>query len=124
METRCLGRLRGRPLRRVAVHVSHQAGPVCIIRTKPPILCEKVGEEPVTEARCVDLLYLACNRLEFTQETFATLLVNTDWHYVRELFVCDDGSVDGTRQWLDKNAPSAPVPLRMLHTSFGSPVTA
>jgi len=73
---------------------------------------------------CVDLLYLACNRLEFTQETFATLLANTDWRYVHELFVYDDGSQDGTQEWLADHLGQTPVPARLVKTYFGSPVAA
>lgn len=76
------------------------------------------------EDRCVDLLYLACNRLEFTQETFAALLANTDWRYIHELFLYDDGSTDGTREWLQKNAERVPAPTRFVPTQFGSPVAA
>jgi glycosyltransferase involved in cell wall biosynthesis len=72
----------------------------------------------------VDLLYLACNRLEFTQETFTTLLANTDWRYVHELFVYDDGSRDGTCEWLENNVRKAPVPTRIVRTRYGSPVAA
>jgi glycosyltransferase involved in cell wall biosynthesis len=74
--------------------------------------------------RGVDLLYLAWNRLEFTQETFTTLLANTDWQYVHELFVYDDGSQDGTREWLERTIPQVPVPFRFLKTNFRSPVAA
>lgn len=76
------------------------------------------------EPHSVDLLYLACNRLEFTQETFTTLVANTDWAYVRELVVYDDGSVDGTREWLAENVAAAPVQTRFVQTQFGSPVAA
>lgn len=76
------------------------------------------------EERCVDLLYLACNRLEFTQETFAALLANTGWPYIHELFIYDDGSTDGTREWLQKNAERVPAPTRFVQTQFGSPVAA
>jgi len=72
----------------------------------------------------VDLLYLAYNRLEFTQETFNVLLANTDWRYVRELFVYDDGSQDGTREWLENNVNRVPVATSFVKTNFGSPVTA
>jgi cellulose synthase/poly-beta-1,6-N-acetylglucosamine synthase-like glycosyltransferase len=67
---------------------------------------------------------LACNRLEFTQETFTTLLATTDWRYVHELFVYDDGSQDGTREWLAQAVHQVPVPHRFVLTHFGSPVTA
>ncbi|HXU35896.1 MAG TPA: glycosyltransferase [Blastocatellia bacterium] len=76
------------------------------------------------EDRSVDLLYLACNRLEFTIETFTTLLMNTDWRFVNTLFVYDDGSRDGTREWLEANAERAPAPLCFTKTNFGSPVAA
>jgi glycosyltransferase involved in cell wall biosynthesis len=72
----------------------------------------------------VDLLYLACNRLTFTQETFNTLLLNTDWEQIHSLFVIDDGSIDGTLEWLEANAGRAPTDVRMIRTHFGSPVSA
>lgn len=48
----------------------------------------------------IDILYLAANRLEFTRETFAALIENTDWSLVRELTVYDDHSRDGTAEYL------------------------
>ena len=72
----------------------------------------------------VDLMYLACNRLEFTRETFTTLLENTDWEYVNELFVYDDGSTDGTEQWLRAACLQAPAKSRLVNTRYGSPVAA
>src|SRR5262245_1092990 len=74
--------------------------------------------------RCVDLLYLACNRLEFTEETFTALIANTDWRYVNKLFVYDDGSVDGAREWLETNVNNVPAPVQFVKTNFGSPVAA
>jgi glycosyltransferase involved in cell wall biosynthesis len=75
-------------------------------------------------ARAVDLLYLACNRLEFTRETFTALLAHTDWQYVNQLFIYDDGSQDGTREWLEQHAREVPVRTRLALTHFGSPVSA
>jgi GT2 family glycosyltransferase len=72
----------------------------------------------------VDLMYLAWNRLEFTRETFSALLENTDWQYVNELFVYDDGSTDGTREWLQAMHRRCPSRVRFLQTHFGSPVAA
>src|SRR5689334_5468083 len=72
----------------------------------------------------VDLLYLACNRLEFTRETFTTLLETTEWGLVNELFIYDDGSIDGTREWLESVVPQVPAKARFVKTNFGSPVTA
>jgi glycosyltransferase involved in cell wall biosynthesis len=76
------------------------------------------------EHRCVDLLYLSSNRLEFTRETFSTLLRNTDWRFVRELVVNDNNSVDGTREWLEQAVRQAPVPVRYIKANHLSPVTA
>jgi glycosyltransferase involved in cell wall biosynthesis len=76
------------------------------------------------EDRCVDLLYLAYNRLEFTRETFLTMLATTDWRYVHELVVYDDGSQDGTREWLEYNVCKARAATRIVKTNFGSPVAA
>ena len=72
----------------------------------------------------VDLLYLAWNRLEFTKETFTTMVKNTDWELVNELFVYDDGSQDGTREWLEQAVGKLPGKARFVTTDFGSPVTA
>jgi hypothetical protein len=76
------------------------------------------------ENRCVDLFYLASNRLEFTQETFTTLLRNTDWQYVRQLVVNDNSSVDGTREWLEQAIRQSPAPAKFIKGTFVSPVAA
>jgi hypothetical protein len=78
----------------------------------------------MNRVRSVDLLFLACNRLAFTRRSFSTLLANTDWSLVHELFVCDDGSLDGTREWLHGELVHCPAPTRWLATHFGSPVQA
>jgi GT2 family glycosyltransferase len=80
----------------------------------------------VTDERTtpVDVMFLACNRAEFTRETFGALLANTDWALVNELHVYDDGSVDGTRQWLAGRLADVPCRARLVETSWGSPVTA
>lgn len=76
------------------------------------------------EDRCVDLFYLASNRLEFTRETFTTLLRNTEWRYVRELVVNDNHSVDGTREWLEQAIRDCPAPRTFIKGTFLSPVAA
>jgi hypothetical protein len=54
----------------------------------------------------LDILYVSHNRLELTRESFTALLENTNWdeHVDRNegcaLYVMDDGSVDGTAEWL------------------------
>jgi hypothetical protein len=78
----------------------------------------------VTADQCVDCLYLAWNRLEFTRESFTALVANTEWRFVHELFVYDDGSEDGTGEWLERAVAAIPVPTRFVRTRFGSPVTA
>lgn len=78
----------------------------------------------MSDERRVELLYLACNRLEFTRESFATLLANTDWPQVQRLVIGDDGSRDGTHEWLQATAQAAPVPVMWQRTQHGSPVVA
>jgi hypothetical protein len=48
----------------------------------------------------VSLLFAARNRLEFTRQSWAALMANTDWSLVSEFHVYDDGSEDGTSEWL------------------------
>lgn len=52
----------------------------------------------------IDLLYLAYNRLEFTRKSFDTMLANTSWTNVDRLLIYDDGSTDGTREFLEQQA--------------------
>lgn len=70
----------------------------------------------------VDILYLAWNREAFTEFTFAKLLANTDWDQVSRLIVYDDGSEDGTREYLDEAIKLAPVPTELRFLGLGSPV--
>ena len=72
----------------------------------------------------VDVMFLARNRFEFTRETFSALLANTDWALVNELHVYDDGSGDGTRQWLAERIANVPGRARLVETNWGSPVIA
>lgn len=71
----------------------------------------------------VDLLYLAWNRLDFTRASFEILLRNTEWEHVRRLLVYDDGSTDGTREYLDDAVGQAPVDAHLAFAGFGSPVS-
>lgn len=71
----------------------------------------------------IDVVYVAWNRLEFTRYSFGLLLANTDWGLVDRLVVYDDGSTDGTREWLDKAVRSCGVPgARVVYLGHGSPV--
>lgn len=47
-----------------------------------------------------DVIYLAHNRLEFTEASFLNMIRNTNWDLVRRLYVYDDCSTDGTKEFL------------------------
>ncbi len=71
----------------------------------------------------VEILYLAFNRLAFTQVSFGLLLEHTDWSLVDRLVVYDDGSKDGTAEWLeDAVKQSAVEEVEFWQTKHGSPV--
>jgi glycosyltransferase involved in cell wall biosynthesis len=72
----------------------------------------------------VDLLFLTRNRLDFTVETFTILVANTDWDLVATLFLWDDGSIDGTVEWLRQQQSRVPARVELATTRFGSPVSA
>lgn len=58
----------------------------------------------------LDILYVAWNRREFTEFSWAMLMENTPWNRVSKLVVYDDGSVDGTSDFLRKQVKrNAPV---------------
>lgn len=48
----------------------------------------------------LDILYVAWNRLEFTSATWAWMMAHTNWDLVERLIVYDDGSEDGTQEFL------------------------
>lgn len=50
----------------------------------------------------VDLMFCTFNRLEFTKIALEAIVRNTNWDLIRHFFIYDDGSVDGTREWLTK----------------------
>ena len=72
----------------------------------------------------IDVVYCAWNRLRFTERTFGLLLANTNWDLVRRLLVYDDGSTDGTAEYLDAAIDLCPVEwmLRQAGPALGSPV--
>jgi len=63
-----------------------------------------------------DLLLLTRNRREFTVEVLAALRANTNWSWINEAVIYDDGSTDGTLDIARKSG----LPVR--ECSFGSPV--
>ncbi len=75
----------------------------------------------------VDILYLAWNRVEYTIASLAALKACTDWSRVRNLWLFDDGSTDGAREFLcraagDLSARSANT--RIVQTRLSSPVAS
>lgn len=71
----------------------------------------------------IDLLYLAKDRFEFTQESFTLLLENTNWDLVNMLFVVDDNSKSSSAaKWLQVTSDQAPVKTQFHSTNLSSPV--
>jgi cellulose synthase/poly-beta-1,6-N-acetylglucosamine synthase-like glycosyltransferase len=70
----------------------------------------------------IEILYPAWNRLEFTRKSFETMLANTNWECVSRLVVYDDGSSDGTREYLAEQVRSAPVNTVLITTNGIGPV--
>jgi len=74
-----------------------------------------------------EILFLARNRLEFTQAAFTALKENTEWERVDRLVAYDDGSKDGTSHWLSEeivamNRSGDYPPAIMHHTKKAGPV--
>lgn len=70
-----------------------------------------------------DVLYVAWDRYEFTRFSFEQLLANTNWDLVRDLHVYDDGSTDGTREFLlDTISQLEDMRVVFHETELGSPV--
>jgi len=71
-----------------------------------------------------DILFVAKNRLEFTKASLSALVANTDWKFVDTLYLYDDGSTDGTRQWLSKQRHSGLLNNRrtqLVYSDLGAP---
>lgn len=70
----------------------------------------------------IEILYLAWNRKAFTEASFGFLVENTNWDLVDRVKLYDDGSEDGTWEWLEENKGRIPVEHELIFTSFKSPV--
>lgn len=70
----------------------------------------------------IDLLYLTFNRLAFTQASCAALLANTNWNRVGRLIIYDDGSTDGTLEFIQKQKYPVPTEIRTQSFRWASPV--
>ncbi len=74
----------------------------------------------------VDILYCAWNRLQFTTATWAWMLPHTNWDYVNRVVVYDDGSEDGTLEFLKEQEGEIrhhgrSIPVEVRQSNFGSP---
>ncbi len=74
----------------------------------------------------VDILYVAYNRLAFTEASFEQLIAATDWDLVRRLVIHDDGSTDGSAEYLLRRAAefaeSSGVEVDICVKRVGGPV--
>lgn len=74
-----------------------------------------------------DVLFCSFNRLAFTQASFAMLRRNTDWSAVRRLVIYDDGSSDGTQEFLVEQVEQLKhlgIECRFWNVRTGGPVAA
>lgn len=69
----------------------------------------------------IEVLYLTFNRLHFTGLTWRLLVENTDWGLVDKLTVYDDGSEDGTLEFMRENISLCPVEHELRETDLRSP---
>jgi hypothetical protein len=84
------------------------------------IILEAVKRAP--DQPTVELAFFAKNRVEFTEESWCRLRQNTNWDLVDKIVFYDDGSTDGTLQFLQRQAQAMGAELRQ--TNFGSGLTA
>lgn len=69
----------------------------------------------------IEILYLAWNRAAFTALSWHLLMANTDWSLVNRLTVYDDGSEDGTLEYLREHIDECPVKCELRETDLRSP---
>lgn len=74
----------------------------------------------VAKQQPVDILLPCFNRLAFTHAVVETLRENTDWGLVRRVVIYDDGSTDGTREYLA--GVQFPVETELRLVRLGGPV--
>lgn len=68
----------------------------------------------------IEMLFLACNRAEFTKASLKALFANTNWGKVSKLLVYDDASENGAREYL--GGLKYPISAELRFGSYGSPV--
>ena len=75
----------------------------------------------------VDILFCAWNRLQMTTQSWAWLMAHTNWDLVDRVVVYDDGSEDGTQEFLmqydgtDVQSHGRRIPIEVRISNFGSP---
>ncbi len=72
----------------------------------------------------IDLLFTAHNRLQFVHASFRTLLSNTNWDLVNQVFILDDLSTDGTAEYLHTISKLSHDKPHFVSQKFGGPVAA
>lgn len=68
----------------------------------------------------MDLLFVTHNRLEFTKAALTVLVENTKWDEVSKVFLYDDQSTDGTKEYLQRC--KFPVEHELCAGKFRGPV--
>lgn len=69
----------------------------------------------------LEILYLSWNRMAFTERTFNWMKAHTHWELVDRVVVYDDGSEDGTLEWLREHHDELPVPVELRVSDLRSP---
>lgn len=80
--------------------------------------------QPEPDNDQIDVLFLTCNRIEFTRASLESLIKNTDWSLVTTLHLYDDGSTDGTVEYLRETAPRVPVKVNLVCGKWKCPLVA
>ncbi len=70
-----------------------------------------------------DVLFLARNRLEYTTLALENLKRNTDWSLVGTLYLYDDQSEDGTREYLAQAVEDMPVEAVFKAGAWNQPIS-
>lgn len=70
----------------------------------------------------MSLVFPAFNRLEYTRESWSALMAHTAWQEVSQFLVYDDGSTDGTREWLEVHLCDCPVRPELIRSQSLGPV--
>ncbi|MEZ6015365.1 MAG: glycosyltransferase [Planctomycetota bacterium] len=66
----------------------------------------------------VTVIIVSCNALENTQRCLASLAAGRDARYPQRIIVVDNGSTDGSREWLER---SPDIELIVNPTNYGAP---